>query len=209
MQNYLILIGTVALVHLLAAMSPGPDFLMAVRNSLTFSRKTGIWTAVGFGLGIGVHISYCIAGLAVVISKSILLFSMIKFLGAGYLIYIGLKSLLSKSSHIEIKQEETKQDISALLAVKMGFLTNVLNPKVTLFFLGLFTLVISPDVPKLVLLVVSLIMIANTILWFSLVAVFFTQKRVRSVYERFESVFSKFFGGLLILLGLKVALTKR
>ncbi|MFA5926527.1 MAG: LysE family transporter [Parcubacteria group bacterium] len=209
MQNYLLLIGTVALVHLLAAMSPGPDFFMAVRNSLAYSRKTGMWTAVGFGLGMGVHISYCALGLAVIISKSILLFSAIKFLGAGYLVYIGIKSFFSKSPHIEIKQEETKEDISALSAVKMGFLTNALNPKVTLFFLGLFTLVISPDIPKSVLLIVSLIMIVNTILWFSLVAVFFTQKRVRKVYERFEGVFSKFFGGLLILLGLKVALSKR
>lgn len=209
MQSYSLLIGTVALVHLLAAMSPGPDFIMAVRNSLTYSRKTGIWTAVGFGLGIGVHISYCVAGLAVIISKSILVFSTIKLFGAGYLIYIGLKSFFSKSSHIEIKQEETKEDISSLSAVKMGFLTNVLNPKVTLFFLGLFTLVISPDVPKSVLLVASAIMMINTVLWFSLVALFFTQKRVRSVFERFQNTFSKLFGGLLILLGLKVALLKR
>ncbi|MDP1845148.1 MAG: LysE family transporter, partial [Candidatus Moranbacteria bacterium] len=110
---------------------------------------------------------------------------------------------------IEIKQEESKEDISALSAVKMGFLTNILNPKVTLFFLGLFTLVISPDVPKSVLLSTSAIMMVNTILWFSLVAIFFTQQRVRKVYERFENIFSKFFGGMLILLGLKVALSKR
>lgn len=209
MQNYLLLIGTVTLVHLLAAMSPGPDFIMAVRNSLTYSRKTGIWTAVGFGLGIGVHISYCAAGLAVIISKSVLLFSTIKLLGAGYLIYIGLKAFFSKSSHIEIKQEESKEDISAFSAAKMGFLTNILNPKVTLFFLGLFTLVISPDVPRSVLFSVSAIMMINTVLWFSLVAIFFTQQRVRKAYERFENIFSKFFGGMLILLGLKVALSKR
>jgi RhtB (resistance to homoserine/threonine) family protein len=209
MQNYLLLIGTVALVHLLAAMSPGPDFIMAVRNSLTYSRKTGIWTAVGFGIGIGVHISYCVAGLAVIISKSILLFSTIKILGAGYLVYIGLRAFFSKSSHIEIKQEEAKDDISAFSAVKMGFLTNILNPKVTLFFLGLFTLVISPNIPRSVLLSTSAIMMINTVLWFSLVAIFFTQQRVRKIYERFEHVFSKCFGGLLILLGLKVAFSRR
>lgn len=209
MQNYLLLIGTVTLVHLLAAISPGPDFVMAVRNSLTYSRKTGIWTAVGFGLGIGVHISYCVAGLAIIISKSILVFNTIKLLGAGYLIYIGLKSFFSKSSHIEIQQAEEKEDIPVFSAMRIGFLTNVLNPKVTLFFLGLFTLVISPDVPKSVLLAVSAIMIINTVLWFSLVAIFFTQKRVRSVYECFQGIFSKFFGGLLILLGLKVALSKK
>ena len=66
MTEYITLIGTVALVHLLAVISPGPDFIMCVRNSLAYSRKTGIWTAVGFGAGIGVHIIYSLAGLAVV-----------------------------------------------------------------------------------------------------------------------------------------------
>ncbi len=209
MQDYLLLIGTVTLVHILAAMSPGPDFVMAVRNSLTYSRKTGMWTAVGFGLGIGVHIAYCAAGLAVIISQSILIFNTIKLLGAGYLIYIGLKSFFSKSSHVEINQEEEKEDISAIAAVKMGFLTNILNPKATLFFLGLFTLVISPDVPKTVLIAVSIIMIVNTVLWFMLVAIFFAQKRVRLVFERFQDIFSKFFGGLLIILGIRVALSQK
>ena len=71
------LIGTVTLVHLLALISPGPDFLMCVRNSLTYSRKTGMWTAVGFGLGIAVHIFYSLAGLTVLISQSILFFNAI------------------------------------------------------------------------------------------------------------------------------------
>ena len=56
------LIGTVTLAHLLAVISPGPDFVMACRNALFYSRKTGIWTAVGFGIGIAVHISYALFG---------------------------------------------------------------------------------------------------------------------------------------------------
>lgn len=204
----LALIGTVTLIHLLAAISPGPDFILCARNSLTYSRKIGVWTAVGFGLGISVHIFYSLAGLALLISQSILLFNTIKLLGAGYLIYIGIKSLFSKSSSLEIEPLK-KGELSALSAIKMGFLTNVLNPKATLLFLSLFTMVISPDTPKLVLGAISAIMITNTILWFSFVSILLTQKKVRTVFERFQNIFNTAFGGLLIALGVKVALTDK
>lgn len=208
-MHYLALIGTVTLIHLLAAISPGPDFIMCVKNSLTYSRKTGIWTAVGLGTGIAVHIFYSLAGLALVISQSILLFNFIKFLGAGYLMYIGFTSLLAKSGKINLRDHQKKTDISILAAVKTGLLTSILNPKSTLFFLSLFTLVVSPQTPGYILGIMTVIMIADQILWFSLVAIFFTQKSIRSVFERFQGVFNKTLGGLLIALGIKVALAEK
>lgn len=208
-MEYLALIGTVAVIHLLAVMSPGPDFIMTCKNALTYSRKTGIWTAVGLGFGIAVHVFYCLAGLALVISKSILLFNSIKYLGAAYLIYIGFKSFFSKSVRIEVGEQEKKTDISALKAVRMGFLTNVLNPKATLFFLSLFTLVISPETPLVIMLIMSVIMVVDTMLWFSLVAIFLSQKRVRGVFEKHQNAFNKTLGGMLMALGVKVALTEK
>ena len=208
MEN-LALIGTVTFIHLLAVISPGPDFIVAVRNSLTYSRRTGIFTAIGFGMGIAVHIIYCAAGLALIIFKSILLFNAMKFLGAAYLIYIGIKSLRSKSSKIEIGEHAQKSDISTLSAIRMGFLTNVLNPKATLLFLSLFTFVISPETPLSILLIASAIMIINTSLWFILVAIFLTQKRIRSIFERFQNAFNKTFGAILIALGVKIAISQK
>ena len=130
-------------------------------------------------------------------------------MGAGYLIYIGLKSIFARSAKIEIKNQERKADISALEAIKIGFLTNVLNPKATVFFLSLFTLVISPETPNIILGVLSIIMILNTFIWFSLVAVFFTQEKVKNTFNKFQGIFNKIFGGLLIGLGIKVALTQK
>lgn len=203
------LIGTVTFIHLLGVISPGPDFIMTVRNSLTYSRKTGIWTAVGLGFGMAVHILYSWAGLALIISKSILVFNFVKFLGAGYLIYIGVKSCLSKSSVLEVGEHRKKSDITPFTAAKIGFLTNVLNPKATLFFLSLFTFVMSPATPAYIVGAVSVIMIIDAILWFSLVAIFFTQERIRSIFEKFQGAFNKTFGGLLIFLGVKVALSEK
>ncbi len=199
------LIASVALIHLLAVISPGPDFFMALKNSLSYSRRTGIYTAIGFGLGIAVHVFYSLAGLALIISKSIIVFNIIKYLGVAYLIFIGLKSFLSKTKAIKVEDEAHLQDISALKAVSMGFLTNVLNPKASLFFLSLFTLVIKPDTATGTLLIISALLIIDTMLWFSLVAVFFTQKRIRIIYNRYQGWFNKLFGGFLIAVGLKIA----
>lgn len=203
------LIGTVAFIHLLAVMSPGPDFIMTVRNSLTYSRKTGIWTAVGLGLGITVHMVYCMAGLAFIIAQSIVAFNAIKFLGAGYLMFIGIQSIRARSSKIEIHEVAQKPDIAPWAAIKIGFFTNVLNPKATLYFLSLFTFVLSPETPGSLMAVLSVIMVAEMIAWFSLVAMFFTARPVRGIFEKFQGVFHKTLGGILVLLGVKVALSEK
>lgn len=202
------LIGTVALLNLFAAMSPGPDFVMAVKNSLTYSRRTGIFTGIGIGLGISIHILYCAAGVGYIISKSIIVFNVIKYLGAAYLIYMGVMSILSKGARIDIEKAAKLPDMTRFQAIKTGFLTNVLNPKATLFFLGLFTFMIKPDTPVSVIIVLALIMIFTAIIWFTIVAMFFTQKRIQNAFNRFEKYFNRFFGGLLVLLGIKIALTK-
>jgi len=207
-MEYLPLIATVLAAHLLAAISPGPDFLLVSKHSLTYSRKTGIWTAVGVGLGIGIHIVYCLAGLAVIISKSILIFNIIKLLGAGYLVYIGIKSLRAKSVDMKIATSDKKKELSPLAATKVGFLCNILNPKVTLFFLSLFTLIIPAETPFKILTIIGVLVIVNTISYFSLVALLFSNQKVQAVYGRFQGVINKTFGAVLIALGVRVAIAR-
>ena len=197
---------TIALVHLLAVMSPGPDFILITRNSLIYSRKAGIYSAIGLGLGILVHVAYSLAGIALIISKSIVIFSVLKFIAAGYLIYIGYKSLTAKSSVVDINNKKTK-DISKLNALKMGFITNVTNPKATLFFLSLFTVIISPQTPFSVKLFYGVEMAIVTSLWFSFVAFIFSHNLIKNRLGKVQVYAEKFMGGLLMLLGIKLALT--
>jgi RhtB (resistance to homoserine/threonine) family protein len=206
-MEYLPLFGSVLLIHLLAVMSPGPDFVMALRNSLTYSRKTGIYTAIGFGIGIGVHVFYCVIGLALIISTSPFIFNIIKYLGVAYLTYIGVVSIYSKAKDVSAGSEIHKTDISALKAIRIGFLTNVLNPKATLFFLSLFTFVIGPDVPKNIAWFLGVMMMINTALWFSFVAVFFTQARIRVLFNKYQKAFNVVFGVLLIAIAIKIVFT--
>lgn len=113
------LILTVALLHLLAVVSPGPDFILCARNSLTYSRRIGLWTAFGFSLGIALHMVYCIAGIAVVISQSILVFNILKWVGALYLIYIGVQSLRAEKMDLDVKAEKVHNTLTPIQAVKM------------------------------------------------------------------------------------------
>lgn len=206
-MQFITIILTVALIHLLAVMSPGPDFIMIARNSLVYSRRTGIYSAIGLGLGILVHIIYSLIGIGLLIAKSIILFNLIKFLGAAYLIYIGFKSLTSKTSHLNLSNENHKSDISKLAAVRIGFITNVTNPKATLFFLSLFTIVISPNTPFFVKLIMGAEMSTVTSLWFILVAYLITHHLIKSRIEKVQNFAEKFIGLVLIFLGIKVALS--
>lgn len=199
---------TVLFLHFLALVSPGPDFIMAVRNSLLYSRRIGIYTALGFGIGIMVHITYCALGLAYIISKSIFAFNIIKAAGALYLCFIGFKTFFAKSTTAHFEPEKKAREISPLQAVKIGFLTNALNPKATLFFLGLFTLVIAPATPPSLLVLMGIAMVTNTIIWFSLVAIFFTQPRIQAVFNRWEKLFNKVLGTLLMAVGIKIVFSK-
>ncbi|MCE1197690.1 MAG: LysE family transporter [Marinilabiliales bacterium] len=206
-MEYLPLIGTVFLLNLLAAMSPGPDFVMTVRNSLLYSRRAGIFTSFGIALGLGVHLLYCAAGIGYLISTSVVLFTVIKLLGAGYLIYMGVGAFVSRGSRIEFTEKPAERELTAFSAFKMGFLTNVLNPKATLFFLSLFTLVINHNTPLFIVLIISLLIILTAISWFVIVSVFLTSPNIRRVFLAYERGINRVLGLFLILLGIKIALT--
>lgn len=195
----------IASLHLLAVMAPGADFILVMRNSMVHSRKIGIYTALGLGLGILVHVTYSLVGLALVISKSILIFNAIKILGALYLLYLGANMLFSKSSKLRSQHfNKPKKELSAFGAVKMAFLTNVLNPKVTLFFLSVFSQVISPTTSTTMKVLYGLEMSIATMLWFSVVATCLTLNPVRTVFNRFVGAIEKGMGVLLSALGLKI-----
>ena len=196
-----------ALIHLLAVVSPGPDFAMVTRNSLVYSRRTGIYSALGLGFGISVHVIYSLVGIGLIISQSILLFSIIKFLGAAYLIFIGFKALRTEKTASADNAFIKKDDLKPFSAVKMGFMTNVLNPKATIFFLSLFTQVIDPLTPLFIQVLYGLEMSIMTFVWFSFVALVFSNSYFKNKFSSVQHYFERVFGVILIALGLKVALS--
>ena len=201
---------TIAFIHLLAIASPGPDFAIIVKQSISQPRRVVLWTALGVALGIFVHITYSLLGIGLIIAQSIVLFSLIKVIGAGYLLFIGWKALMTKrSSHQASAHHHREKEMSALSAVKIGFLCNVLNPKVTLFFLALFTQIMSPSTPLLLQLFYGLYLSLATFIWFSMLGSILTMDIIRHRIEAIHLWAERVMGAVLILLGLKVAFAAR
>jgi RhtB (resistance to homoserine/threonine) family protein len=181
MHDYWIEFGKVAVAHLLAVASPGPDFAIVVKQSLTHGRRTAVWTSIGIGTGILLHITYSLLGIGLLIKSSEVWFNAVKFAGAAYLAWIGIKALRAKPQSGETAGITTARDApQARGAFMTGFLTNAVgNPKATLFFLALFTVVISPQTPRVIQAAYGLWMAAATAGWFAFVAFAFTQEPVR------------------------------
>lgn len=197
---------TVVVVHLLAVASPGPDFAMVLRQSLVAGRKVAIWTSIGIGAGILVHVVYALLGLGLIISQSIPLFNLIKLVGAGYLFYVGWKSLRARpATKVAEQQVAPRQNYPISRALRIGFLTNLLNPKATLFFLSLFSVIIKPDTPQVIQLGYGLYMSFATAVWFCGLSLVLTQHRVRKSFVRFGHWAERLMGAVLIALGLRLA----
>jgi len=196
-------------LQMLALASPGPDFVIAVRNSVTQSRRIGIFTAIGFAAGVGVHVLYCVVGLAAIIAQSVMLFTIIKYIGAAYLVYIGIKALRSQGFHKKLEfEKEKKRTMTASQGFHSGFITNLFNPKATMFFLALFTQFIDPATPASVMVIYGLTLVISTGLWFSFVSLVLTHQSVNAVFMRFTKWIERITGGLLIALGIKLAITR-
>ena len=177
---------SLALIGLLIVISPGADFVLVLKNSMTSGRISGVWTALGISLAIGVHISYSMLGISYLISQNELIFSFVKYAGAAYLMYLGIKGILTANASLEaIKQHKNKLKPSQYII--QGFLCNLLNPKTMLFFISLFSQLISSDSSNqfLVLLYGLYIALLHG-LWFSLVALLFTSNVLKNSLFRMK-----------------------
>ncbi|MFR0691450.1 LysE family translocator [Enterobacterales bacterium AE_CKDN230030158-1A_HGKHYDSX7] len=200
---------TVAFIHLLAVASPGPDFAVVVRESVTHGRRAGTWTALGVGSAIFLHVTYSLLGIGLIVSQSIVLFNALKWLAAAYLLYIGFKALRARPADPAAAESVAAAvERTARGAYVAGFVTNGLNPKATLFFLSLFTVVINPHTPLLVQAGYGVYLACATAAWFCLVALLFSQQRVRAGFARMGHWFDRVMGAVLIGLGIKLAFTE-
>jgi threonine/homoserine/homoserine lactone efflux protein len=127
------------LAILLAAVVPGPDFAMVVRNTVMSGRGSGMWTAVGIGLGIAVWVVATSIGLAALLAASALAFTVVKLAGAVYLVYLGVRSIVTavKERRRLAAEIELDREMSRWAAFRSGLLCNLLNPKAAVLFTAL------------------------------------------------------------------------
>ncbi|OCG45287.1 lysine transporter LysE [Gilliamella sp. Choc5-1] len=200
----LILVTT---INFLGMISPGPDFFLVLKNSLSYNRKVALLTGLGVITAILVHMSYCVAGVAVLIATTPLLYNALRYAGATYLIWLGIKALMAKKTNITyIGEQQILQSISGKSAFMQGFLCNLLNPKATLFFLATFTQVLNAESSIFDKLIVASIIWIEAIFWWPFVVFIFQTQSVQRRYFKLQFIIDKLLGIILITLGIKVAL---
>jgi len=198
---------TVCIIGFFVVMTPGPNMAIVIKNSLSHSRRAGVYTAAGLVLGNMVHITYCLVGIGVLISQSILVFNIIKWLGAAYLVYLGVKSLRAQPD-TGIARYGTGPKLSGAAALRTGFFTDLLNPKATLFYLALFTQIVRPDTPLYAQIVYGVAIAVLEFGCFSLLAAVIGHDLVVRRVEAFGHWIERCTGVILIALGIRVAFEK-
>lgn len=165
-ENYLLfIIMSICLIIL-----PGPDTAMATKNTLVAGKMGGVKTVFGTCVALLIHTLAAVIGLSALIVKSALLFSIFKYVGALYLIYIGIKALLAVKNKEGVNTNDVSinNDKEHTSCFRQGFLTNLLNPKIAVFFLTFLPQFLNPSHNTFIqLLVMGLTYLVLTIIWFA------------------------------------------
>ncbi len=199
---------TIAIAHLLAVASPGPDFAVVLKQSVNGGTRAGVWTSAGVGSGIFLHVAYCVLGVALLLARVDWLFDLVKWIAAAYLAWLGAQALHSAWRPDAAPEAGNSGAVLAPgRAFATGFLTNGLNPKATLFFLALWTVVISPETPLRVQMLYGAYLALATFAWFALLSRLLGQQGVRGFLLRSGRWFETGMGAVLLLLAAQIVLT--
>ncbi len=191
---------TFMLVMLVGQLSPGPDFLLVVRNSLQHGLRGGLFTVAGISTGIIVHATVAATGLALVLAVSPRAYRALLFVGALYLGWLGIKLLLS----LRKKPPSDAPDAAPSdgTAFREGLFTNLLNPKVAIFFSSILAQFLRPDSPPHERVLYPAIIVVEGALVWCLVAFLLQKAPVRRRFLRFERPLNALFGVLLLAVAL-------
>jgi RhtB (resistance to homoserine/threonine) family protein len=200
---------TIAAVHLLAVASPGPDFAIVLKHSISYGRRAAMFTSIGVGVGILVHVAYSLLGIGLLIQTTPILFQVLSYVAAAYFFYIGWGALRSKAQNNQdsLNVESQQPLLSDKRSFWLGFLTNGLNPKATLFFLSLFAVVVSSATPNTVKVLYGIYLAFATGLWFCFLSFCLSSKKIRQFLVAKGYWFDRCMGLVLVLLAIQLVVS--
>ena len=191
--------------------TPGPDMLYIIGRSTAQGLRAGIVAALGVGAGIFVHIGATALGLSAILAASAGAFTLIKLMGAAYLVYVGFSLLRSSSTPFDSAAATRLAPASLRSVFMQGFLTNVLNPKVALFFLAFLPQFVESDAASkpLAFLFLGLLFDVNGTLWNVFVA-WSAARLSTGLRQRTDALkwFNRCVGGIFVALGIRLALAR-
>jgi threonine/homoserine/homoserine lactone efflux protein len=191
---------TVVSICLLGAMSPGPSLAVVLKQTVSGGRKMGLISAITHGLGIGLYAMASISGIAVLITATPALFTALKWLGALYLIWIGIKGLQAKAG----SGDSLADPPTTGSAARDGFLIVFLNPKVAVFFIALFSQFIGSETTWLEKLVFAATAMFIDMAWYMIVAWLFSNPRWLQRLQHNVVWIERTFGVILIAIAIRL-----
>jgi threonine/homoserine/homoserine lactone efflux protein len=196
----------VAFLHLMAAISPGPAVLMAARTGVTEGMRTGFFLALGIGIGGVVWALAALFGLNLVFEAAPTLLWALKILGGAYLLIMAWGMWKNADQPLDLDRED-RLPRTAASAFRLGLITQLANPKPAVLFSAIFVGTVPPGTPVWVYAALLAVVFLNETIWNTVVARIFSFDRSKAVYISLKTVIDRCFGGLLALLGAKIAAT--
>jgi threonine/homoserine/homoserine lactone efflux protein len=193
---------TIAVVHLLAAMSPGPSFITVSRTALASGRSAGLASALACGFGVLPWAIGALLGVVIVFKQAPWLYAALKIAGGLYLLYLAVMVWRHTASPIEVADGVAQQTLSQAFA--QTFLTQITNPKVAVFFSAILVSVLPADPPLWMMVAILAVVFANGAAWYSIVALGLSAARPRALYLRLKPALDHAMEALLGALGIKL-----
>jgi threonine/homoserine/homoserine lactone efflux protein len=206
---------TVALAHFLALLSPGPDFVLVVKSAIKNDRNKAVGVAAGISVANALYIALCLVGVGAILASSVTLMIALKIIGGLFLMFLAVQALRAKredyvSLSIETDPGESTK-ASFLREFITGFMSGVLNPKNLLFYLSLFTVVLTNDVSLSFKITLGIWMTLVVFFWDTAIIFLLSTKKVRNKFTKLSYYIDKVTGAILGMVGftiVKSALSK-
>ena len=196
----------VAFLHLMAAVSPGPAVLMSARTGVTEGLRTGFFLALGIGIGGVIWAMAALFGLNLVFQAAPALLWALKIIGGLYLIHMAWGMWKNADQPLDMGGEG-RLPRSAGSAFRLGLITQLANPKPAILFSAIFVGTVPPGTSVWVYAALLAVVFLNETIWNTVVARIFSYRRSKAAYISLKTIIDRSFGGLLALLGVKIATT--
>lgn len=193
------IIVSLLVINFFGMLSPGPDMMLVLKYGSLNAKRAAWYCVAGIISGLAVHMILGVFGVSLLISSNPMMFNVVRWLGAGYLVYIGIKSLRAGKS--EICVEAGTLNFRPRKAYFDGLLCNLLNPKILMFTVAAFSQVIAPETPTSDKVMIGLSLFLETAVLWSCFILLLNRGGVSHLLNRYQNRINKATGGLLIGLG--------
>ena len=203
------IITTVVVAHFLALISPGPDFLLVVKSAVRNTRSKAIGVAVGISIANGFYIGLCIVGVGSILATSLVVMTLLKICGGLFLVYVAFHALKAKRSDYSFLTEtnersEKNTENSFWKEFLTGFISGICNPKNIIFYLSLFSVVLTDQISILFRVGLGIWMTVLVFLWDAFIIFVLSQNRVKKIFSKVAFYVDKLAGAVLGLVGVKL-----